>query len=71
MRMQGAGGCIINIGTNLATSGLHGLPSIAPIAAKGGIMALTKNLSVFGARQEWTRSASEKRPSLRSRSGAG
>ena len=46
MRMQGAGGCIINIGTILATNGVHGLPSSAPIAAKGGIMALTKNLSV-------------------------
>jgi NAD(P)-dependent dehydrogenase (short-subunit alcohol dehydrogenase family) len=46
MRMQGAGGCIINIGTILATNGVHGSPSSAPIAAKGGIMALTKNLSV-------------------------
>jgi NAD(P)-dependent dehydrogenase (short-subunit alcohol dehydrogenase family) len=46
MRMQGAGGCIINIGTILAANGIHGLPSSAPIAAKGGIMALTKNLSV-------------------------
>ncbi len=46
MREQGTGGCIINIGTILATHGIDGLPSSAPIAAKGGIMALTKNLSV-------------------------
>lgn len=46
MREQGAGGAIINVGTILASNGVHGLPSSAPIAAKGGIMALTKNLSV-------------------------
>jgi hypothetical protein len=43
---QGDGSCIINIGTILATNGVHGLPSSARIATKGGIMALTKNLSV-------------------------
>jgi NAD(P)-dependent dehydrogenase (short-subunit alcohol dehydrogenase family) len=46
MRIQGAGGCIINIGTILAANGIYGVPSSGPIAAKGGIMALTKNLSV-------------------------
>lgn len=46
LREQGDGGAIINIGTILAANGVHGLPSSAPIAAKGGITALTKNLSV-------------------------
>jgi NAD(P)-dependent dehydrogenase (short-subunit alcohol dehydrogenase family) len=46
MRRQGGGGAIVNIGTILASNGVYGLPSSAPIAAKGGIMALTKNLSV-------------------------
>ena len=46
MRRQGGGGAIVNIGTILASNGVHGVPSSAPIAAKGGITALTKNLSV-------------------------
>ena len=46
IRKQGYGGAIINIGTVLASNGVYDLPSSAPIAAKGGIMALTKNLSV-------------------------
>lgn len=46
MRRQGQGGAIVNIGTVLAANGVHGIPSSAPIAAKGGITALTKNLSV-------------------------
>ncbi len=46
MRKQGDGGAIINISTILALNGVHGVPSSAPIAAKGGITALTKNLSV-------------------------
>ena len=46
MRTQGDGGAIVNIGTILATNGVNGVPSSAPIAAKGGITALTKNLSV-------------------------
>ncbi len=46
MQKQGYGGSIVNIGTALASSGVHALPSSAPIASKGGIMALTKNLSV-------------------------
>ncbi len=46
MRKQGNGGSIVNIGTVLASNGVHGLPSSAPIASKGGVMALTKNLSV-------------------------
>ena len=45
MQNQGHGGSIVNIGTMLASSGVYGLPSSAPIAAKGGIMALTRNLS--------------------------
>jgi len=46
MRTQGDGGAIINIGTILAMNGVAGVPSSAPIAAKGGITALTKNLSM-------------------------
>ncbi len=46
MRNQGDGGAIVNIGTILASNGVNGIPSSAPIAAKGGITALTKNLSV-------------------------
>ena len=46
MRKQGNGGAIINIGTILAMNGVAGVPSSAPIAAKGGITALTKNLSM-------------------------
>ncbi len=46
MRKQGDGGAIVNIGTILVSNGVNGVPSSAPIAAKGGITALTKNLSV-------------------------
>ena len=46
MRRQGHGGAIINIGTILTMNGVAGVPSSAPIAAKGGITALTKNLSM-------------------------
>lgn len=46
MRAQGEGGAIVNIGTILTSNGVYGVPSSAPIAAKGGITALTKNLSV-------------------------
>ena len=46
MRRQGEGGSIINISTILAFNGVSGITSSAPIAAKGGITALTKNLSV-------------------------
>ncbi len=46
MRKQGGGGAIVNISTILAFNGVNGLPSSAPMAAKGGITALTKNLSV-------------------------
>ncbi len=46
MRKQGDGGSIVNIGTILAQNGVNGIPSSAPMAAKGGITALTKNLSV-------------------------
>ena len=35
MRRQGQGGAIVNIGTILASNGVYGLPSSAPIAAKG------------------------------------
>ncbi len=44
-RKQGGGGSIVNIGTILTLNGVAGVPSSAPIAAKGGITALTKNLS--------------------------
>jgi NAD(P)-dependent dehydrogenase (short-subunit alcohol dehydrogenase family) len=46
MREQGDGGAIINISTILALNGIAAFPSSAPIAAKGGITALTKNLSI-------------------------
>jgi NAD(P)-dependent dehydrogenase (short-subunit alcohol dehydrogenase family) len=46
MRVQGGGGVIINISTILAFNGVAGIPSSAPMAAKGGITALTKNLSI-------------------------
>jgi len=46
MRKQGDGGAIINISSILAFNGVAGLPSSAPMAAKGGITALTKNLSI-------------------------
>ena len=46
MRKQGDGGAIINISTILALNGVAAIPSSAPIAAKGGITALTKNLSM-------------------------
>ena len=46
MRTQGDGGAIVNISTILALNGVNGVPSSAPIAAKGGITALTKNLSM-------------------------
>ncbi len=45
MRQQGRGGAVINIGTILAGNAVAGIPSSAPVAAKGGITALTKNLS--------------------------
>ena len=46
MRRQGDGGAIVNISTILAFNGVAGVPSSAPMAAKGGITALTKNLSI-------------------------
>ncbi|HEY7713755.1 MAG TPA: SDR family oxidoreductase [Candidatus Binatia bacterium] len=46
MRRQGDGGAIVNIGTILAFNGVAALPSSAPMAAKGAITALTKNLSI-------------------------
>ena len=46
MQKQGHGGAIINIGTVLASNSIFNFPSSAPVASKGGIMALTKNLSV-------------------------
>lgn len=45
MRRQGDGGSIVNIGTILTDNSVASIPSSAPIAAKGGITALTKNLS--------------------------
>ncbi len=46
MRRQGDGGAIINISSILAFNGVAGLTSSAPMAAKGGITSLTKNLSI-------------------------
>jgi len=46
MRRQPEGGAIVNISTILAFNGVAGLPSSAPMTAKGGITALTKNLSI-------------------------
>lgn len=46
MQKQGHGGAIINIGTVLASNSIFNFPSSAPVASKGGLMALTKNLSV-------------------------
>jgi NAD(P)-dependent dehydrogenase (short-subunit alcohol dehydrogenase family) len=46
MRRQPEGGAIVNISTILAFNGVAGLPSSAPMAAKGGITALTRNLSI-------------------------
>ena len=40
------GGAIINITTILALNGVKAIPSSAPIAAKGGINALTKSLAI-------------------------
>ncbi len=45
MRRNG-GGAIINITTILALNGVKAIPSSAPIAAKGGIIALTKSLAI-------------------------
>ncbi len=45
MRRTG-GGAIINITTILALNGVKAIPSSAPIAAKGGINALTKSLAI-------------------------
>ncbi len=45
MREQG-GGAIINITTILTFRGVTAIPSSAPIAAKGWIHALTKNLAI-------------------------
>ena len=45
MRQQGDGGSIVNIGTILTENSIATVPSSAPIAAKGGVVALTKNLS--------------------------
>ncbi len=44
-REQGNGGSIVNISTILALNGVAGITSSAPIVAKGGITAMTKNLS--------------------------
>jgi NAD(P)-dependent dehydrogenase (short-subunit alcohol dehydrogenase family) len=46
MRRQGDGGAIVNISTILAFNGIAAFPSSAPMAAKGGITALTKNLAI-------------------------
>ncbi len=45
MRAQG-GGAIVNITTVLALRGMKGIPSSAPIAAKGGMNAVTRSLAI-------------------------
>ena len=50
MRQQGDGGAIVNIGTILTFHGNAYTPSSAPVAAKGGITALSLNLAVELAR---------------------
>ena len=45
MRKQG-GGAIINITTVLALRGVKAIPSSAPIAAKGGMNAITRSLAI-------------------------
>ena len=45
MREQG-GGAIVNITTVLALRGVKAVPSSAPIAAKGGINAITRSLAI-------------------------
>ncbi|MEE9213080.1 MAG: SDR family oxidoreductase [Phycisphaeraceae bacterium] len=45
MRKQG-GGAIINITTVLAIRGTAAIPSTAPVAAKGGMNAITTNLAI-------------------------
>lgn len=42
MRRQGNGGAIVNTGTTLTANGLHGIPSSAPVSAKGGITAVKR-----------------------------
>jgi NAD(P)-dependent dehydrogenase (short-subunit alcohol dehydrogenase family) len=46
MREQRSGGAIVNITTVLAINGVADFPSSAPIAAKGGLNALTQNLAI-------------------------
>ena len=45
MRKQG-GGAIVNVTTVLALRGVGAIPSSAPIAAKGGMNAITRSLAV-------------------------
>ncbi len=45
MRKQG-GGAIVNITTVLALRGMKAIPSSAPIAAKGGMNAVTRSLAI-------------------------
>ncbi len=45
MRAQG-GGAIVNITTVLALRGMKAIPSSAPIAAKGGMNAITRSLAI-------------------------
>ena len=45
MRKQG-GGAIVNITTVLALRGMKAIPSSAPIAAKGGMNAITRSLAI-------------------------
>jgi len=46
LRAQGQGGAIVNITASIATSALAAVPASAPIAAKGGLNALTRALAL-------------------------
>ncbi len=46
MQRQGNGGAIVNIVTILAFNGVAGVPASAPMTAKIGITALTRNLAI-------------------------
>ena len=45
MRRQG-GGAVVNITTVLASRGASAIPATAPVAAKGGMNAITRGLAV-------------------------
>lgn len=49
--LETGGGCVLNIGTVLVEHAIAGFPATAPMASKGGIHALTRQLAAeFGSR---------------------